>query len=394
MLSGSEFSDSESDAGHEFFLRPEALSNPPAVQQEVEEIRQAPVKKFGSFRVVNKRVKKVSLRTPLRPDHSYNAVSFNVTVKPSAGKWVFITGFEASGYLQEITIFKLVGKDVNHYIHKKNHWELIHRKWYPRSWNSVTMLSLEVPVRIGPGDTCGFYIHSNCETDLGLMYRSCAPGVVLEDSCIKVLHGWAHTSCIPFNLSRGWIRQHRVLSGNIFYEPTPIRWSPDRNFFWSTKTTFQLALDAVMTSSVFPSGILVEVVTFCGMDWFDLDYENLSLNGEDSDDASVKLVGCTEKPESKSGEVPQSNITGLVRRLSGVLNGFHDIFRSSSQSSTRSTQVASSTGPPASSGLPAPSSGLPVPRQADSDEKSQPHLEQKENQREDGLDDDVLGFFF
>lgn len=292
-FSTSSLSDSGSQVefGYVEFLheRRPVRRNPAAITEVVEEIRQAPVKKFGSFRVVNKRVKKVSLRTPLHWDHSYNAVSFNVSVKRNVDKWVFVTGFEASGLLQEMRIFKLVGKDVNQFIHQKNHWELIHQKWYPESWHSPTLLCLKEPVRIGPGETCGFYIHSNCEIDEGLMYRSCAPGVVLEDSCIQVLHGWAHTSCIPFDLTRGWIRNHRVLSGSIFYEPTPLRWSPDRNFFWSNKTTFQLALDAAMSSSYFSTGILVELMTFCGMDWFDQD-NDLNLEASDDGSSSVSSV--------------------------------------------------------------------------------------------------------
>jgi len=300
------------------------INNPTAISEAVEEVREAPVKKFGSFRVVNKWVKKVSLRTPLEPDHTYNAVAFNVTVKKNADKWVFVTGFEASGVLQKMSIFKLVGKDVNQYIHQENHWEIIHEKWYPKSWDTATFLRLDEPVRIGPGETCGFYIHSNCESDMGLMYRSCAPGVVLEDSCIQVLHGWAHTSCIPFDLNRGWIRQHRVLSGKIFYEPTPLRWSPDRNFFWRRKTSFQNALDAVMSSCYFSLGVLVELMTFCDMDWFDPEYD---LPLEESDDgsssSSVEMLTNSRQQgrlayESRILSNPFANLMDRVTGLLGV----------------------------------------------------------------------------
>lgn len=318
-LDSCEFGSSDGDDAFDYMTRIQGV-NPPAIIESVEEQPDTPVKKFGSFRVANQRIKKVSLRTPLMPDHSYNAVSFNVSVKRTADKWVFITGFEASGYLQEITIFKLVGKNVNNHKNDKSSWDLIHRRRYNKSWRRPTILQLEKPVRIGPGETCGFYIHSNCENDKGLKYRSCAPGVVLEDALIKVSHGWAHTSSIPFDATGGWIREHRVLSGSIFYEPTPRRWSPDRNILWQDKsTTYQLALDAVMSTKYFSTGILVELMSFCGMDWFNREIE---LPYEKEGVASVSNVQSGEN--KKLAYEPRRYIitrSSMMHRLSGVFNG-------------------------------------------------------------------------
>jgi len=290
--------------------------NPPAIVNSIEVDADAPVKKFGSFRVANQRLKKVSLRTPLVWDHTYNAVSFNVSVKKSVDKWVFVTGFEASGLLEEMSIYKLFGKDVNHHIHDIHLWKLIHKKVYPNSWKKPSILRLEEPVRVGPGETCGFYIHSNCDNGNGLKYRSCLPGVVLEDECIQVLHGWAHTSCIPFDLTRGWIRNHRVLSGSIFYEPAPYKWSPDCNVFWQDKSlTYQLALDAVMSTTYFSTGILVELMSYCGMDWFK---PELLVHGNDGNWLQkVKDAVSKDKfQREKSTNIMLHQISGAV---SGVL---------------------------------------------------------------------------
>jgi len=289
--------------------------NPPAIKNTVEVDADAPVKKFGSFRIANQRLKKVSLKTPLVYDHTYNAVSFNVRVKKDADKYVFVTGFEASGLLQEMSIYKLVGKDVNRHIDDIHLWKLIHKKFYPKSWNKPSILRLEEPVRIGPGETCGFYIHSNCDNGNGLKYRSCLPGIVLEDECIQVLHGWAHTSCIPFDLNRGWIRNHRVLSGSIFYEPAPFRWSPDCNVFWQDKSsTYQLALDAVMSTKYFSTVILVEVMSFCGMDWFN---PELVASGNDHG----KIVQKVKDAVSKNKLQCSKSIASMMDRISGALTG-------------------------------------------------------------------------
>jgi len=371
MLEESDFSitpssENESDYDETF---QERRRNPDAKCEVVYEMRQAPVKKFGSFRVTNKRVKKVSLKTPLQYNHTYNAVSFNVRVKRTAQKWVFVTGFEAQGLLQVMSIYKLVGKDVNQYTDQKDQWELIHQKWYQESWHKPRLLTLDEPVRIGPGETCGFYIHSNCENDEGLMYRSCIPGVVLEDSCIQVLHGWAHTSFIPFDLTRGWIREHRVLSGCIFYEPTPLRWSPDRNFLWSHKTTFQLALDAVMSSCFFSPGILVELMIFCGMDWFDPDMDSLLEASDDgySSVSSVQMVGSNRKQGRVVRENHQASpyLSTLMNRAEGVYAGVFSLLSNPSS-------------------LSAPVSTEPTthPVQME-EEKSPPPMEQGEDQSDD-----------
>jgi len=358
--------DSDTDSGFIIWGGPEGQRdhrllrhNPPAITNSIQVDNNAPVKKFGSFRVANQRLVKVSLKTPLPYDHTYNAVSFNVRVKKNADRWVFITGFEASGLLQEMSIYKLVGRDVNRHIHDKHLWKLIHKKFYPRSWRDPSILRLEEPVRIGPGETCGFYIHSNSDTGSGLKYRSCLPGVVLEDECIQVLHGWAHTSCIPFDLGRGWIRDHRVLSGSIFYEPAPFRWSPDCNVVWQDKSsTYQLALDAVMSTKYFSTGILVELMSFCGMDWFDPELVVTRIDRGKSVQKFKEAVSKHKLQRSKS-------TASIMHRISGVLTGV-----------LRSRNIGSN--PPI------------APQQANPDEKVEDTLELKESMSDsdnsDGLE--------
>jgi len=329
--------------------------NPPAITNSVEVDVNAPVKKFGSFRIASHRLKKVSLKTPLVWDHTYNAVSFNVKVKKNAEQWVFVTGFEASGLLQEMSIYKLFGMDVNRHIHDIHLWKLIHKKFYPKSWKEPSILRLEEPVRIGPGETCGFYIHSNCDNGNGLKYRSCLPGIVMEDECIQVLHGWAHTSCIPFDLNRGWIRNNRVLSGSIFYEPAPFCWSPDCNVFWQDKSsTYQLALDAVMSTKYFSIGILVELMSFCGMDWFDTE---LVVSGIDRGKSVQKVKDAVSKYKLQRSQ----STANIMHRISGALTGM-----------LRSRSVGSN--PPT------------APQQANADENLEGAPEVKENQSDSDSD--------
>merc|ERR1719461_1921549 len=191
-------------------------------------------------------------------------------------RFIYVTGFEASGMLGTMRIYMIWNKDVNRFEKDQRQWTKIYERRHAPSWNDMTRLTLEYPIRVLPGETCGFYIHSDRSDDRGLKYRSCAPGVVMEDKYVQILHGWAHTSRIPFDDTQGWYRYHRILSGNIFYEPTLMRWSPDRNHFWRAKGTYQAVLDVVLASKSLPPGVTVELMTFCPMDWFDQDEEHFN----------------------------------------------------------------------------------------------------------------------
>eukprot|EP00493_Phyllostaurus_siculus_P002979 UN02992 len=83
------------------------------------------------------------------------------------------------------------------------------------------------PVCIPPCQNVAFYIHSDRQDDLGLKYRSCTgrKGVIHRDTHILITRGFAHTSPVPFNQRDGWFRENRILSGNVYYDALPIRWT-------------------------------------------------------------------------------------------------------------------------------------------------------------------------
>jgi len=194
----------------------------------------------------------------------------------------------------------------------------------------------------------------------------------MEDSCIQVLHGWAHTSRIPFDLTRGWTRPNRVLSGNIFYEPTPIRWSPDRNFFWAGKLSFQRALDTIMSSGCFPSEILVELMTFCGMDWFDGSDLDPKLENDYQSDSLPSVISMDSNRSSRSGDDNQrrqTSVNTIVHRISGIFNNFTLL---------RSNSAPTPIAPPSSES-----------QQVETDEKAPCPVDQQENNSDVESDEKV-----
>jgi len=132
---------------------------------------------------------------------------------------------------------------------------------------------LEYPIVIPPTENVAFYIHSDCNNDRGLKYRSCKYGIVLEDENIVITHGYAHTSCVPFHSNYGWFRECRVLSGSIFYDALPIRWSNYTHDQFPEH--FQQSIDCIQKSlgrkKYYTKWLIEEIIAFIPFDWWGLD---------------------------------------------------------------------------------------------------------------------------
>lgn len=166
----------------------------------------------------------VNLQTPGEPDHTYSAVAFNIHGLPT-GNVLQIKGFSVRGDLCRIRVYICPDQLCHTYRENKTQWACIYDSQHKPAWEHPSNVIFQDPVIIAPEATCAFYIHSDCRTDRGLMYRSCRKSVVFDDQFLAITRGFAHTSPIPFDPRHGWYREQRVLSGNVFYEAIPIRWT-------------------------------------------------------------------------------------------------------------------------------------------------------------------------
>lgn len=50
-------------------------------------------------------------------------------------------------------------------------WELLHEGVHKESWNSASLIALDRPLVLEPGQTRAIYIHSNTRGDRGIRYQ-------------------------------------------------------------------------------------------------------------------------------------------------------------------------------------------------------------------------------
>lgn len=214
----------------------------------------------------------VNLATPGQPDHTFSAVGFNVHALPK-GAMVKINGFSVGGELERLRIFVILGEMCHTYRTDKTAWTCVYDKLHRSAMRRNIDVWLDEPINLGPEQTCAFYIHSNRMNDRGLKYRSCRKGVCYVDDNIAITRGFAHTSPTPFDPSRGWFRENRVLSGSIHYEVIPILWT---NFcHCSFPVAFQHAVIVVrhvLCEELWWNDQIVDtVIEYFPFDWFGTD---------------------------------------------------------------------------------------------------------------------------
>jgi len=211
----------------------------------------------------------VNLQMPGQPDHTFNAVAFDIYCMP--GSYIVkVTGFSVAGRLNRMRVFAIEDHSCHTYRTDSRKWTLVYDKKHKTSWNDLVELKFDQPVVITPGNQVGFYVHSNCQDDRGLKYRSCRQGVVYSDDYLALTHGFAHTSSIPFDSQHGWFRECRTLAGSIQYEAIPIRWT---NYSHDTfPESFKMAIATIRSlfsiKEGWTDGLVDDFISFLGLDWF------------------------------------------------------------------------------------------------------------------------------
>lgn len=224
---------------------------------------------LDGYHVNEKKLTAVDMATPGNPDHTYSAVGFNIHKLPG-GDVVRIKGFSVGGHLGRMRVYVMMNEQCHLHRENESAWTCIYDKRHKSAWKKNTNLMFDKPVIVPPAQNAAFYIHSDMQNDLGLKYRSCNDGIVHEDDHIAITRGFAHTSPIPFDPQHGWFREYRVLSGSVFYDVMPIRWT---NFCHDIfPSMFREGVCCIRTSLVeemdWHESIVDNIIEFMPFDWF------------------------------------------------------------------------------------------------------------------------------
>lgn len=224
---------------------------------------------MDGFHVNDKKLTAVDMATPGYPDHTYSAVGFNIHSLPK-GHVVRVKGFSVSGHMGRMRVYLIMNQQCHMYREDRQAWTCIYDQKHKSAWKKHINLMFDSPVIIPPCQNAAFYVHSDRQDDLGLKYRSCSDGIVHKDDYIAITRGFAHTSPIPFDPNTGWFREYRVLSGSVFYDALPIRWT---NFCHDMfPQNFQHAIDllrqSLVTEQEWHEHIVDNIIEFMPFDWF------------------------------------------------------------------------------------------------------------------------------
>ena len=138
------------------------------------------------------------------------------------------------------------------------------------------------PVRLAPGMTGSFYVHSEALGDEAIVYSNQHSPITYEDDSIRIYPGMAHVSNVAFNRFGDWgiaWRPRRAFVGRVRYGVKRLLWRPDVHFRFpnSFKTAVKTMLLCQMRSkdspearmlARIPTHVLFKIMQYCTHAWF------------------------------------------------------------------------------------------------------------------------------
>ncbi len=111
-----------------------------------------------------------------------------------------ITPSSVRGDLGQITVWHTEGT-FNQKQESKEQWSLLHSRTHPKSYRELRKMQLDVPVRLKPLQSCGFYVHSASPGDSQIVYDNQRGGITSSDDYIEILPGDALAIACYFSIT-------------------------------------------------------------------------------------------------------------------------------------------------------------------------------------------------
>lgn len=216
-------------------------------------------------------------------DHTFCGMMFDVCCKgrDDGGlpvEFLQIDSLSIRGDLGPITVWTTPGTRRKKE-HAQDEWECLHEQDHQASLRDYQRLDLSRPIRLGPGESCGLYVHSKLPGDDAIVYDNQRSRVTYDDQVFRVLPGMAHLSNRPFGRHGMWgfpWRDNREFVGKISYGVGYTLWNPVREVhLWfpdQFRAVARLLLLCARRSSSPMHRLQDEVIYFilnmCRHDWF------------------------------------------------------------------------------------------------------------------------------
>jgi hypothetical protein len=289
----------------------------------------------------------VIIDTPVQPrqaDHSYNGVVFDI--RAHGAHELVIKSLWLGGMLGTVRVFAMRSgpwhqgqfqqkirrcgwNNANDVIDRQD-WEEVGCQRLPAAWDGTRELKLSKPVRICPGHSRGFYVHSGLPDDLGIQYQSYGDehDIVVEDDFLTVHPGIGHTGSHAFENYHGWFRAIRGPCGAFSYTATLRSWTAQthRSFPPALKNAVLAMLLGQQRQgtvlSLLPRDTILEIMEWCDWGWFD--GAGLAQSDEEDEDDEDEEAPTIEEvlnllPEHRRASIGRSlSIMGEQQQLRAI----------------------------------------------------------------------------
>lgn len=216
-------------------------------------------------------------------DHTFCGMMFDIqclgpeeTASPVPLEFLQVDAVSVRGDLGSLTVWSrrgpYSGKE-----HRQDEWELLYEGDHAPSRLDYQKLELATPLRLFPGEVCGFYVHSKLRGDDAIVYDNQRSRVTYEDHVFRVLPGLAHLSNKPFGRHGMWgfpWRERREFVGRFYYGVGYKLWNPEVHSIFPSDFQ-QIVKDFLMCANrqdspvhCLQDEVLFYILNMCRYDWF------------------------------------------------------------------------------------------------------------------------------
>lgn len=199
------------------------------------------------------------------------------------------------------------------------YWDKVYEQKHSPSRREYKELVFNQHVKMRPGETRVFYVHSTLPGDEAIVYDNSHYGdrnvKRLEDDKLAILSGRAHVSPTPFGQEPIWgwgnaWRDRREFVGRLAYGTVYKLWNPEiplkfgSKFQDGTRALFMCQRRMGSPWAILPDECLFYILNMCRWDWFDDDQSTMKLRRKREKERARAFEQQAQSEQAAAAAVP------------------------------------------------------------------------------------------
>ena len=219
------------------------------------------------------------MHTTDHEDHTFSGIMFTVECLDRAIQTVVVRAVHVRGELGPMTVWVHRGRWHASRGAREDEglWTKVFDGVREPSRRSPAALELREPVALAPGDVVSLYVHSQLQSDTGVVYDNARGGAASEDTYLRVGAGCAHLSPVPFAGYHPWgaWRNRRSFVGKLSYGVKHLLWQPEPAVHAAFPAPFRSMVMVLLMArnrrdtylADLPEDILFYILHMCNSKW-------------------------------------------------------------------------------------------------------------------------------